>query len=117
MEHSHRNILITGAAQGIGKGIAQACLDQGANVYLLDINEEVLNATVSELRSIYTTNIEACACELTDVKSFKNALYKGVEYFELLSDKQEQVYYIHFLLVAFELVVITLLWKAFNDKS
>ena len=84
MEHSQRNILITGAAQGIGKGIAQACLDQGANVYLLDINEEALNATVSELRSIYTTNIEACACELTDDKSFKNALYKGVDHFEVL---------------------------------
>ena len=45
------------------------------------------------------------------------AFYKGVEYFELSSDKQEQVYYIHFLLVAIELIVITLLWKAFNDKS
>ena len=83
MEHSQRNILITGAAQGIGKGIAQACLDQGANVYLLDINEEALNATVSELRSSYTTTIEAFACELTDVKSFKNALYKGIDYFEV----------------------------------
>ena len=45
------------------------------------------------------------------------AFYKGVEYFELLSDNQEQVYYIHFLLVAIELIVITLLWKAFNYKS
>ena len=45
------------------------------------------------------------------------AFYKGVEYYELLCDKQEQVYYIHFLLVAVELIVITLLWKAFNDKS
>jgi len=45
------------------------------------------------------------------------AFYKGVEYYELFSDKQEQVYYIHFLLVAIELIVITLLWKAFNDKS
>jgi len=84
MEHNQRNILITGAAQGIGKGIAQACLDQGANVYLLDINEEALNATVSELRSIYITNIEAFACELTDDKSFKNALYKGIDHFEVL---------------------------------
>ena len=45
------------------------------------------------------------------------AFYKGAKYFELLSDKQEQVYYIHFLLVAIELIVITLLWKAFNEKS
>ena len=45
------------------------------------------------------------------------AFYKGVEYFKLIADKQEQVYYIHFILVAVELIVITLLWKAFNDKS
>ncbi|MAD49769.1 MAG: hypothetical protein P8I29_05620 [Flavobacteriales bacterium] len=42
--------------------------------------------------------------------------YKSVEHFDLLSEKQEQVYYIHFLLVAIELMVIILLWKAFNDK-
>ena len=83
MEHSQRNILITGAAQGIGKGIAQACLDQGANVYLLDINDKALNATVSELRSLYKTNITAFACDLTDIKSFKNALYKGVDNFSV----------------------------------
>jgi len=81
MEHNQRNILITGAAQGIGKGIAQACLDQGANVYLLDINEEALNSTIAEFRSTYTTNIEGCACELTDSKNFKNALMKGVDHF------------------------------------
>ncbi len=44
------------------------------------------------------------------------AFYKSVEHFDLLSEKQEQVYYIHFLLVAIELMVIILLWKAFNDK-
>ena len=81
MEHNQRNILITGAAQGIGKGIAQACLDQGANVYLLDINEEALIATIAEFRSAYTTNIEGCACELTDSQNFKNALTKGVDHF------------------------------------
>ena len=45
------------------------------------------------------------------------AFYKGAEYFEFLLEKQEQVYYIHYLLVAIELVVILLLIKAFNDKS
>ena len=45
------------------------------------------------------------------------AFYKGVEYFELLSDKQEQVYDIQFFLVSSELIVMILLWKAFNDKS
>ena len=45
------------------------------------------------------------------------AFYKSVEHFDLLSEKQEQVYYIHFLLFAIELMVIILLWKAFNDKS
>jgi len=83
MEHNQRNILITGAAQGIGKGIAQACLDQGANVYLLDINEEALNSTIAEFRSTYTTNIEGCACELTDSKNFQNVLMKGVDRFNV----------------------------------
>ena len=45
------------------------------------------------------------------------AFYKAAEYFNLLLEKQEQVYYIHYLLVIIELVVILLLIKAFNDKS
>ena len=49
--------------------------------------------------------------------AFSYIFYKSVEYFELLMEKQEQVYYIHFLLVAIELSVIFFLLRAFNEKK
>lgn len=42
--------------------------------------------------------------------------YKGFEYYELILDKQEQVYNIHFILVAIELSVLYFLIRAFTKK-
>ena len=43
--------IITGGAQGVGKGIAAALLERGAAVLLVDILEEKLAATTDELKS------------------------------------------------------------------
>jgi hypothetical protein len=43
--------------------------------------------------------------------------YKGLEYCELILDKQEQVYNIHFILVAIELSVLYFLIRAFTKKD
>jgi NAD(P)-dependent dehydrogenase (short-subunit alcohol dehydrogenase family) len=43
-------VLITGAAQGLGKAAALAFAARGASVALVDINEASLNDTASELR-------------------------------------------------------------------
>src|SRR6202000_2599793 len=43
--------IITGGAQGVGKGIAAALLERGAAVLLVDILEEKLAATTDELRA------------------------------------------------------------------
>lgn len=48
MSLSGRNILITGAAQGIGLATARLCADLGANVILLDRSEEQLDAALAE---------------------------------------------------------------------
>ena len=40
--------IVTGAAQGVGKGIAQALLGRGATALLVDRNEEKLTATSAE---------------------------------------------------------------------
>ncbi|UCB46345.1 MAG: 3-oxoacyl-[acyl-carrier-protein] reductase [Spirochaetota bacterium] len=42
---------ITGAAQGIGKEIARVYGENGARLVICDINESILNKTVSELKS------------------------------------------------------------------
>ena len=42
--------IVTGAAQGVGKGIAAALLERGASVFLVDIQADVLEATVAELK-------------------------------------------------------------------
>jgi len=83
MELLNKNILITGAAQGIGRGIAEACLAQGANVFLLDINEDILKATVNELKQTYSTKILSEQCELTNAENFKESLAKGVNDLEV----------------------------------
>lgn len=46
-----RVAVITGSAQGLGKGIADKLGEQGYKVVLSDINEEVLNATLEEFKA------------------------------------------------------------------
>ena len=46
-----RSVLITGAADGIGRGIARCFADRGDRVALLDIDADKLERTVAELRA------------------------------------------------------------------
>jgi NAD(P)-dependent dehydrogenase (short-subunit alcohol dehydrogenase family) len=44
--------IITGAAQGVGKGVAAALLERGAAVLLVDIKDEALATTTTELKAL-----------------------------------------------------------------
>jgi NAD(P)-dependent dehydrogenase (short-subunit alcohol dehydrogenase family) len=47
MRFTDRTVIVTGSAQGIGRGIAQAFLDEGASVFAADINAEGLEGTAA----------------------------------------------------------------------
>jgi NAD(P)-dependent dehydrogenase (short-subunit alcohol dehydrogenase family) len=49
--HGHVAI-VTGAAQGVGKGVAIALLERGARVLLVDIKDELLTTTTDELKAL-----------------------------------------------------------------
>jgi NAD(P)-dependent dehydrogenase (short-subunit alcohol dehydrogenase family) len=61
---------ITGSARGIGRGIAERFLAEGARVALLDVNEDGVNATASELGE----GAIGIQCDVTSADSVENAI-------------------------------------------
>lgn len=49
MNLSGKRVLVTGGAQGIGKGLARSCLKRGATVVICNLDEQVAAETVAEL--------------------------------------------------------------------
>lgn len=47
-----KHILVTGAATGIGRAIAEACVREGATVALLDRDSDGVERLAAQLRSI-----------------------------------------------------------------
>jgi len=58
---NNKNILVTGAGQGIGQGIALALADAGASVGLIDLNAESLKKTAEEIRRTGQQTLELVA--------------------------------------------------------
>lgn len=64
MNLTGRTVIITGAAQGIGKAISQLSSAQGANVVLVDRNHETLAPTAAEFPAEQTLALEGdVTCE------------------------------------------------------
>lgn len=71
-----KKIIITGAASGIGKLMAQYFSDEGADLALLDINEKFLQQTKEEL-SLFGNKVSAHVCDISD-EAQVNATLKEV---------------------------------------
>ena len=52
----NKTIIVTGAAMGFGEGIARHLTEEGANIIVADINEEVGQKTAAELASMEGNN-------------------------------------------------------------
>lgn len=51
MEIKNQNVIVTGAASGVGKELTRQLLNKGANVAAIDVNEGNLNILKEELKS------------------------------------------------------------------
>jgi NAD(P)-dependent dehydrogenase (short-subunit alcohol dehydrogenase family) len=65
---ANKNIIITGAASGIGKAIAMVLAGEGAILHLLDINGDTLNEVVAELRK-QGGSCHGYPCDITQQKA------------------------------------------------
>ena len=60
---SGRQVVVTGGASGFGRGIAEAFVDRGASVTLLDINQSLLLETTEALSA--KGNVSGITCDIT----------------------------------------------------
>lgn len=70
--------IVTGAAQGIGRAIAEAYVEQGARVLLGDINEEKLAETTSEIKEQFEDQAEYVVLDVSDEESVDAAVQAAV---------------------------------------
>jgi NAD(P)-dependent dehydrogenase (short-subunit alcohol dehydrogenase family) len=57
LDYTGKTVLLTGAASGIGKGLARAFAEQGARLELLDRNGEALAAVAQDLHNLTQVSI------------------------------------------------------------
>ncbi len=67
----HKNVIITGAASGIGKALARLLNTKRARLYLLDLNEEGLQQLATSLKRI-NPNVFTYSFDVSDYPSFVN---------------------------------------------
>jgi NAD(P)-dependent dehydrogenase (short-subunit alcohol dehydrogenase family) len=75
-----RSVIVTGAAQGVGRGIAGALLERGADVLMVDINSAKLSSTVAEFVAADLTGTPFVA-DLRDLASLGRIIDAAVASF------------------------------------
>lgn len=76
-------IIITGSAQGLGKGFAEALLKDGGLVMLSDIVEDVGLKTLKEFQEKYgSKNVGFTQCDVTKEDDFNNLWESTEKYFD-----------------------------------
>lgn len=64
-EFSGKFCVVTGAARGMGREVAEKFAAQGATLALMDINAQTLNETADEITKQYNTRVIAIPCDLS----------------------------------------------------
>lgn len=74
MRLSDRKAVVTGAAQGIGLGIAQRLAREGADVAILDMNVEAAQAAAAEIAKATGRRVVAVAVDVRNEESVEKAM-------------------------------------------
>jgi len=79
MNYTNKTIWITGASSGIGKGLAFAFANKGANLILSSRNEEKLNKVKNACKD--SDKVKVLPLDLADFSSFENKAKIAVDFF------------------------------------
>lgn len=75
----NKTIIVTGAAQGFGEGIARCLIQQGANIVVADLNEAVGAKTVENLNALAKSNRAIFVkTNVADTASLRELIHKTV---------------------------------------
>ena len=75
-------IVVTGAAQGFGEGIAEGLLHEGANIVVADLNEEAGKATTERFNKLAQSNRAVFVkTNVADISSLQNLIHETVCHF------------------------------------
>lgn len=75
----NKTIIVTGAAQGFGEGIARCLLQQGANIVVADMNEAVGRATVDRFNTLAKSNRAIFVkTNVSEIPSIENLVHETI---------------------------------------
>lgn len=74
-----KKAIVTGGAQGLGAAISEHLAEEGCDVVIWDINEEVVAKTANELASGAGGNISWAVVDVTDAESVRKAVEAAAE--------------------------------------
>jgi len=75
----NKTIIVTGAAQGFGEGIARCLLQQGANIVVADMNEMVGRATVERFNTLAKSNRAIFVkTNVSEIPSIENLVHETI---------------------------------------
>ena len=78
----NKTIVVTGAAQGFGEGIAECLLREGANIVVADLNEEVGRKTAERFNGLTKSNRAIFVkTNVSDIPSLENLVHETVCHF------------------------------------
>lgn len=75
----NKTIIVTGAAQGFGEGIAGCLLQEGANIVVADMNETVGKSTVEQFNTLAKSNRAVFVkTNVSEIPSIENLVHETI---------------------------------------